>query len=138
LTVRFRKYACALFERARAMRHDDAATAGSAKMALVRLATVSQFSMVISGLPTFTLCSTVAVANWLICGTPFTRSSPRPPPPRQFDSSVGDEPRPEIAPPVERTHPSGKALALLVVWPKLGPPCVETKNAAAKNARWMQ
>ena len=38
---------------------------------------------------------------------------------------------------MERTHTSGKAFAL-VVWPKLGSPCVETKNAADKHARWMQ
>ncbi len=45
--------------------------------------------------------------------------------------------RPEIVPPVEETPTNGKALAL-VVWPKLGPPCVETKNAAAKTAGRMQ
>jgi hypothetical protein len=48
------------------MRHDDAGDGGSATMALIRFAMVSQFSVVLSGLPTFTICPTVTVANSLI------------------------------------------------------------------------
>jgi len=79
LTVRFRKYAVSSSVLVPCVTTTPA-TAGSAKMALIRFAMVSQFSVVLSGLPTFTICSTLTVANWLICGTPFTRSSPRTPP----------------------------------------------------------
>ena len=54
------------------------ATAGSAaKIALMRLASVSQCAMVMSVLLMLAICSTLTRATWAISGTAATSSSPR-------------------------------------------------------------
>ena len=54
------------------------ATAGSlSKMALMRVASVSQWAVVMSELLTLAICSTLTRATCEISGTAATRSSPR-------------------------------------------------------------
>lgn len=102
------------------MRHDDAGDGGSAKNGADTIRDGQPVLVVLSGLPTFTICSTLTVANWPICGTPFTTSSPRTPPP------VVRQIRWERTPAGDRAaggkDPHDDKVFALVVWPTLGPP----------------
>src|SRR5437773_8450216 len=80
------------------------------KSSLMWFASVIQFSIVISGLPTFTICSTFTSANCFISGTALTSSSPRIEPALYSVKLVEEAPLPAIVPPVERTHTSGNSL----------------------------
>src|ERR1700752_4615195 len=78
----------------------------------MRLASVSQFAVVISVLLTLAICSTLIVATCLSSGTAATRSSPRNAPGWYSARLVEVAPFPEIVPPVDSTHTTGS-----VVWP---------------------
>src|SRR6185436_3636817 len=101
------------------------------KIALMRLASVSQCAVVIAVLLTLATCSTFTVATCAISGTERTRSSPRIAPALYSARLVEVAPRPEIVPPVDSTQTTGRAC---------GAPCpahgaLQAPTNAAANAK---
>src|SRR5438045_2744382 len=80
----------------------------SAKIRLMRFASVIQVTRVMSALLIFTICSTFTLARWRISGTALARSSPRTEPDLYSVKLVDDAPLPAIVPPVESTQTRGR------------------------------
>src|SRR5947199_367720 len=105
----------------------------SAKMRLIRFASVIQWSIVISGLPTLAICSTFTRAYCRISGTALTSSWPRNDPALYSVKLVDDEPFPEIVPPVESTHTRGKRVTVRGAWAAHGA-IAESADASNRTA----
>jgi hypothetical protein len=116
-TVRLRKYAVSSSVLVPCVITTPETAASVAKIALMRLAIVSQFSSVTFGLPTFTTCSTLTLAYCLISGTAATSCSPRIEPALYSDSAVVAAPFPAIVPPVDSTTTVGNVAPCACAYP---------------------